>query len=131
DGYSAVVASSAGTLTSYDASNGNLYWSHDGLTGNTIPSPVAHDSLVVVGAGEGRTGDPKASARSNCCLRLVQKDGAPSYEMVWEGEKGTASYASPLIHNGCVYLVTRVGIVYCVDLQTGKENFAQRIDGSC
>jgi outer membrane protein assembly factor BamB len=126
-----VLVSSNGSLTSYDAETGKRLWALEKLTGNLIPSPVVVDGLVVVGAGEsGLTSDRKA-ARSNCCVRLTVTDGEPGYEVVWRGKKAVCHHASPLVHRGCVYLVTRVGVLHCLDLSTGREHYAERLGGTC
>jgi outer membrane protein assembly factor BamB len=131
-GRTVVVVSSTGSVAGYDARDGALLWERDDLAGNTIASANVAGDLIVVGAGLGRMGlDPKKAARSNCCLKMVQKDGRPSVEMCWTAEKVTSSFASPLIHRGHAYFVSEQGVVYCLDIATGAQRFAERIDGPC
>lgn len=123
------VLASGGTLTAYDAATGKELASLDGLTGNTIPSPTAAGDLVAVGAGENRMKpDPAASAKSNCLVRFGAKDGKPGFEPVWSGKKAVSHHASPLVHKGHVYFVTKLGLVHCLDLKTGEERYAERLD---
>jgi hypothetical protein len=93
---------------------------------------VAGD-LIVVGASAGARmkSDPTAIAKSNCCLRLLEKDGRPTYEVCWTAAKATASYATPLAHRGYVYFVNSVGVVYCLEQATGKPVYTERIEGEC
>ncbi len=44
---------------------------------------------------------------------------------------GISNYATPLGYEGVAYFVNQVGVVYAHDLATGKELFAERIDGAC
>ncbi|QEL15107.1 outer membrane protein assembly factor BamB family protein [Limnoglobus roseus] len=132
DGKPAVLVSSSGSLTAYDATTGKELVSLSDLVGNTIPSPAVVGDLVVLGAGENRTEpDLAASAKSNCCLRLVVKGDKTSFEPVWDGKKAISHHASPLVHKGHAYFVTKTGLVHCVDLKTGAEHYAERLDNPC
>ncbi|AWM38540.1 outer membrane biogenesis protein BamB [Gemmata obscuriglobus] len=125
----AVLASGGGTLTAYDAATGKELAALDGLTGNTIPSPTAAGDLIAVGAGENRMKpDLKASAKSNCLVRFGARDGRPAFEPVWNGTKAVSHHASPVVHQGHVYFVTKLGLVHCLDLKTGAERYAERLD---
>ncbi len=46
-------------------------------------------------------------------------------------EEATANFASPLVHRGLVYFVSKVGIAYCLDAATGAEKWRQRIGSEC
>jgi len=127
-----IVVSSNGSVAGYDTNNGKQLWEMDGLSGNTIPSASVAGNIVLIGAGVGRMGgDAAAAAKSNCCLKLVEKDGKPSFEKCWTAEKATASYATPLAYRDHAYFVNAVGVVFCIDLTTGKEVYAERIDSAC
>lgn len=123
-----VLVSSNGSLTSYDAGSGKELWMLDGLAGNLIPSPTITGDVVVVGAGQGGfTFDRQAAAKSNCAVRLTMEGGKPGYKVLWRGDKAVAHHASPVVHQGCIYLLTRVGVLYCRDLETGKELYVERV----
>jgi outer membrane protein assembly factor BamB len=127
-----VLASGGGTLTAYDAASGKELATLEGLVGNNIPSPVVLGNVIVLGAGENRMKpDPAASAKSNCCVRLTAKGEKATFETVWDGKKAICQHASPLVHQSHVYFVTKAGIVHCVDLNTGEERYAERLDNQC
>ena len=132
DGKSAVLISSSGTLDAYDAATGKLLATLGGFVGNNIPSPAVVGDLVVLGAGENRMKpDAAASAKSNCCVRLTIKNDAISFEPVWNGKKAISQHASPLVHNGRAYFVTKSGLVHCIDMKSGEELYAERVDNPC
>jgi outer membrane protein assembly factor BamB len=132
DGKPTVLVSSSGSLDAYDAATGKEIASLNGLVGNNIPSPAVSGNLIVLGAGENRMKpDTFASAKSNCCVRLTVKGDKISFEPVWYGKKALCQHASPLIYKGHVYFVTKTGIVHCVDLNTGEERYAERLDNQC
>jgi outer membrane protein assembly factor BamB len=131
-GRPAVLVSSSGSLDAYDAATGKELASLDGLVGNNIPSPAVAGDIVVLGAGENRMKpDLAASAKSNCCVRLAVKDDKLTFEPVWDGKKAICQHASPLVHRGHAYFVTKAGLVHCVDLKTGEERYAERLDNPC
>lgn len=128
-----IIASSAGTVTGYAADTGKELWKLDNVLGNTIPSASVVGDRVLFGGGAGRSKEatPPAGAKSNGCLKLVSKDGKPTFEAVWAAKAGVSNYATPLGYDGAAYFVNQVGVVYAHDLTTGKELFAERVDGAC
>lgn len=127
-----IIVSSRGTVDGYQGLTGKLLWTHSGISGNTIPSASVYQDTILIGASTDRRNPnaEKASA-SNCCLKLVTKDGKPTYEVLWKADKAVSYYCTPLAYEGCAYFVNKVGVVYCLDLQTGKQHFAQRLSGPC
>jgi len=131
-GKPAVVVSSSGSLDAYDATTGKELATLDGFVGNNIPSPAVSGDVIVVGAGENRMKpDLSASAKSNCCVRLEVRGDKISFEPVWDGKKAISHHASPLVYQRHAYFVTKTGIVHCVDLRTGEERYAERLDNPC
>ena len=125
-----VIVSSNGTVDGYDAQTGRRLWSCEGISGNTIPSATVVGDRVYVGAGVGRGESGESAAASNCCLRIAPET-AEGYEVLWKAENAVCSYMSPLVHRGCVYYVNSVGVVYCLDAETGQEHYAKRLGGAC
>lgn len=120
-GVAQVVVSSGGAVDGYGAASGEPLWSQDGLTGNSIPSPVVVGDCVYVGARLGRQGgDVAAVSRSNCCLRVRRDEGGFTVETDWEAKKVLSHYASPLIVGGSVYYVNNVGVLFRLDAETGQ-----------
>jgi outer membrane protein assembly factor BamB len=50
-------------------------------------------------------------------------------DVLWRAENATAHFASPLVHDGCVYLVNKPGFLYCLDLATGRELWTAKLNG--
>jgi outer membrane protein assembly factor BamB len=131
-GKSLIVISSNGSVQGYDAGDGRLLWTLDGITGNTLPSVSVAGNRLMVGAGEARGNSSVTQiGNSNCCLQLTHNEGVFGCEVAWSAGHATASYATPIAHRGCAYFVNKVGVIYCFDLATGKQHYAKRIDGPC
>ncbi len=128
-----VITSSADTVDAYDADTGNELWQIDGLQGNHIPSASVIGDKVFIGSTTmyGGATDENAVAGSNCCIQLTTKRGKPSYEVRWGAERANSYYSTPLAFAGYVYFVNKVGVLYCVDQETGKQLFAKRIGNPC
>jgi outer membrane protein assembly factor BamB len=85
-----------------------------------ISSPVATDGMLVV-----------PTARGGLIVALKQgakgtiKAGSPFEQ--WRNLKGAPDVPSPLVHDGLVYLQGAIGVLSCVDAQTGKEYYQERL----
>lgn len=127
-----IIVSAKGTVTGYQGLTGELLWTLTAISGNTIPSASIFEDYVLIGAAtDRRNPDAAKASESNCCLKLVTKDGKPSYEIIWKAEKAVSYYCTPLAYEGCAYFVNKVGVVYCLDLRTGKQLYAERLSGPC
>lgn len=129
-----VVVSSNGSVAGYDPATGKQTWELTGFGGNTLPSAAAGGGFVVVGGGKGRDSgggkDDANSAVGTAAVRLPA-DGKPDYVIAWKAPQVNAHYATPLVADGRAYLVNPVGVVHCLDLKTGKEQYAERTAGPC
>ena len=45
---------------------------------------------------------------------------------MWQADKATSSFGSPVVVDERAYFVNRVGVVFCLDLETGKAVFNGR-----
>ncbi|TWU07628.1 outer membrane protein assembly factor BamB family protein [Stieleria varia] len=128
-----VITSSADTVDAFDAQSGESLWQLGGLQGNHIPSASVVGDRVFVGSTTmyGGASDETATAASNCCIKLTMVDGKPGYEVLWGAERANSYYSTPLAFAGYVYYVNKVGVLYCINDQTGEQVFAKRIGNPC
>ncbi len=128
-----VVTSSADTVDAYDAATGDSLWQLDGLQGNHIPSASVVGDDIFVGSTTmyGGATDENVTAGSNCCIKLTSEGGKPSYEVRWGAERANSYYSTPLAFAGYVYYVNKVGVLYCIDQETGRQRFAKRFGNPC
>lgn len=121
-GRAQIVISTNGRVAAYDTASGKEIWVVNGLKNNTIPSPSVSDDLVVIGSTD---------KGSNLAVRLGGAGDITDKQIAWRATNATALHASPLVYQGRVYFVNRVGVVFCLDLQTGAEIWNTRIEGDC
>jgi outer membrane protein assembly factor BamB len=117
-----VIVSSGGSVEAYDAEQGKQTWIVTGLKGNHIPSPSIENNVVVVGSGD---------KGANVAIRFDNAGNDTKTQISWHASEATAYFNSPLIYRGRVYFINKVGVVYCLDLNTGEELWKTRIGGEC
>ena len=128
-----VIVSSAGTVDGYDPAAGKLLWTYADVGGNTgtTPLPVGQDQFLIA-ASPGRSGENSEGAKkSNALLKVTPEGDSWKVEKIWAAAEATPSWASPFVHQGFAYWVNRVGVVYCIDVATGEQKYAQRTKQSC
>lgn len=121
-GKSQIIITANGEVAAYETQTGNLLWFVKGLKGNAIPSPSVSGDLVVIGSSD---------KGLNIAIRLGGSGDVTNTHVVWRAQEATANFASPLIHQGRVYFVNKVGVAFCLDLQTGEEIWRSRVGGEC
>jgi outer membrane protein assembly factor BamB len=117
-----ILVSISGGVAAYDAANGQQLWSVGGLKGNNIPSPSVDSEQGVVVAGSSDKG-------MNVAIKLGGAGDVTASHLLWRAQEATANFSSPLIHQGHVYFVNKVGVAFCLDLQTGEERWRTRLGG--
>ena len=117
-----LIVSSNGDVECFDARSGERRWFLNGLEGNTVASPSADGDIIVVASSK---------KKSNLAIRSGGRGDIAESHVLWRADDALSSFGSPLIHDGEVYFVNRAGIARSLDLETGEENWATRIGGSC
>jgi outer membrane protein assembly factor BamB len=108
----------AGQINSYDPASGAELWSC-GWSGPRSASTVAFTKDRVFATTDGET----------IC---VQGDGAGDVtgdHLLWRQKKGASDIPSPLYHDGRLYLVNDKGLASCLDGESGKVVWNERLQG--
>ena len=133
EGKPQVIISSAGSVDGYDPTTGQQLWTFTDVGGNTATTPLAAGpNQFLIAASPGRSGENSAGAnKSNALMKVTREGDAWKPEIVWRSAEATPSWASPFVHQVFAYWVNRVGVVYCIDVATGEQKYAQRTKQSC
>jgi outer membrane protein assembly factor BamB len=122
-GVKQVIVSASTKTRAYDFTSGALIWETAGLGTNVIPSPVAVDDMVIVMSGHR---NPNLQA-----IKLGRTgDLAGSDAIAWTNERGNSYSASPVLHDGKIYILTDNGMLSCFDARTGKPHYHQQRIGA-
>lgn len=123
-GRSQVVVSSGGTVTGYDAADGSPLWQVNDVVGNSLPSPTPVGNGLLIAARLPEFGSAADAAKSNLCLEIAEDQ---TVQVKWRAQRMTADYASPVTIDDCVYVIDKLGILYCLDLETGETHYTERL----
>ena len=113
-----VIISASQKVCAYDLETGRLIWEAAGLGQNTIPAPVAADGMTWVMSG---------FRNPNLMAIRLGRDGdlTGSDAVVWQNQRGNSYSASPVLHDGKLYVLTDSGMLSCFDAKTGKPYYHQ------
>ena len=125
DGKAQVITTGTNRVRSYDLETGELLWDGDGLTANSIPSPVAAGEYVYLMSGF------RGSAFRAVHLTDATGDITDSDAVVWEYNRDTPYVPSPLLYKGVIYfLKSNNGILTAVETSMGQAYYGpQRLEG--
>ncbi len=122
NGHQQIIVSISGAVKTYDADQGQVIWSVNGLKGNNIPSPTLALEQNFVIAGSSDKG-------MNVAIKLGGDGDVTATHIAWRAQEATAYFASPLVHQGLAYFVNKIGVAFCLDLRTGEERWRERLGG--
>ena len=125
DGKPQVITTGTNRVRSYDLETGKLLWEGDGLTANSIPSPVAADGIAYLMSGF------RGSELRAVQLAKAMGDISDSEAIVWEHGRDTPYVPSPLLYGNILYfLKSNDGIISAFDTKTGKAYYGpKRLQG--
>jgi outer membrane protein assembly factor BamB len=124
---------SGNTTRSYDPATGKVLWEMAGQRDGARSTPTADENLLFVGTGGGMGGaGPLVAIRAGASGDITLASGETSSEHVaWSIDRSGPTMASPLLVDGCLYVVTdRGGICKCYDAATGKLHYEERVPGA-
>jgi len=117
-----IVISSNGTCEAIDAKSGEQLWLVENLEGNTVPSATVTKELIVVGSSQ---------PGFNLAIRRGGSGNVTNSHIRWRSGEATATFSSPLVYAGHVYMVNRTGVAFCLNAADGETVWKHRLGGSC
>lgn len=119
-----IVVNATGRVRGYDLETGDVLWESDGMTVNTIPSPVYDDGMVYVTSGF------RGSALQAIRLSEASGDITDSEAIAWSYDRDTPYVPSPLLYKNALYFIkVNSGILSCFNATTGERYYGpQRLE---
>jgi outer membrane protein assembly factor BamB len=107
-----------GGVHAFKARTGEKVWTYVFGAADINCSPVVDGDLVYIGHGDDNT-DTSAQGRVICLDGSQVKDGKP--KLVWKVDGIKAKFASPVLHDGLLYVTDDLANLFCLDAKTGKR----------
>ncbi len=125
-GQNQLVVSGSDHVNAYDLLTGKQIWVSDGLTidspfGRVIASPTSFGDVVVA-----TSGNPAGAGKGNV-IAVRAGRGDVSDAKLWTHGQSTPDSSSPVCIDGKVYALADAGIASCIDLETGKVDWTERL----
>src|SRR5262249_37525234 len=112
-----------GSVYAIKVRTGEPVWSFPVSLRPLNASPVVAGNYVYIGHGEESPGS-NIQGRFVCLDAGAIDQGRP--KLVWEKEGLVARYASPIIHDGKVYVPDESCTLFCLDAKSGKQFWKYR-----
>jgi outer membrane protein assembly factor BamB len=126
-----IIIASTGGITAYDPSTGDTRWSKQWPFSNkplrVVSSPLlCANHVMLVSSGDGG-GD-----RDTIALKLPSGDttGTREASLLWQKTRDVPYVTCLLEQQGHLFFVADKGVASCLDLNTGKERWSQRLSGN-
>ncbi len=115
-----IFSSTSHGVTAVDAETGQVNWElPDVFQDRCVGSPFVAGETVFATYGHGTVGD----------LCLAVRPGASGPEVLYEVKRGVPLVPTPLVAGQRLYLWTDAGIVSCLDADTGRVIWQERVAG--
>ena len=120
DGNLELVISQQDIIRGFDPNTGTELWSCEGILDYVVPTPVVVDGVAYCNGGK----EYRAFA-----VRLGGRGEVTKSHKLWETKIG-AYVASPVVHQGHMYLMKEIGVLQVFDIKTGEVVSRERVKGS-
>jgi outer membrane protein assembly factor BamB len=119
-------------IRSYNPADGKVLWELKREAGAQMTyvtaTPVANQKMLYVGAGShSPLWAVKAGASGDISL---QAGDARNAGIAWSNFKAGPPMSSPLLYKDYLYVVMQNGILMCLDAESGKEIYRERLKGA-
>ncbi|MFK8113109.1 MAG: PQQ-binding-like beta-propeller repeat protein [Rubripirellula sp.] len=118
-----LVCSASGKIIAVDPKNGQLLWEFAEIANNTSCTPIPISTgKFLIGASDGR-GEASAGsgAAFNGVVEVKRKENGFSVAFVWNAEKASCSFGSPVVAGDTVCIVNRAGVLYQLNAKNGDR----------
>lgn len=106
-------------VDAYDTADGSLLWTLDGFEGAFVASPTLVPNGAIIASGN----------KGHTAAIRFGPDSKAVPEIVWRAEEAASYFSSPLLHRSRAYMVNKVGVAFCLDVESGREIWRSRLEG--
>ena len=119
-GLSQLIAPAAVATESLDPLTGKLLWTVSTGGMNASARPIYGHGLVFITNGMGRMS----------AVRPEGKGALPEKNIAWASKRGVPKKSSLILDGKLLFMVSDLGVASCVDAETGKAHWTERLGGN-
>jgi outer membrane protein assembly factor BamB len=119
-----LVCSASGKIIGVEPESGTRLWEFTDIANNTSCTPVpVSTGRFLIGASDGRGEESVGTgAASNGVVEVKRREGdGYAVSFLWNAEKASSSFGSPIVAAGTACVVNRAGVLYRLNAETGKR----------
>lgn len=117
-----LILTGMGEVCSYEPATGKLIWSCTGPAEVTGCTPACSDRLVFASGGY--------PEKELLAIRADATGDVTKSHVVWRTGKGVTYVPSPIYHAGHLYVVNDSGVAMCVEAESGRQVWQDRLAGA-
>lgn len=118
-----VVSTGAYVVMGYDADTGRELWKVRFKGYSIVPSPICGLGMAFVSTGFEPT--------QLWAVRLGGQGDVTDTHVAWKLTSRMPDMASPVLVEDCLYCVNEAGVVSCIEAQTGRVVWDERVTSTC
>ncbi len=115
-----LITNGSNFIRGYNPANGTELWRLGGSSKITAPTPIFHDTLIVVASG-------RAPERPIFVIKTGSNGNIGPDQLAWSKMRRGPYMPTPVIVEGKLYVIGNGGTFGCYDLKNGDEFFYLRI----
>jgi outer membrane protein assembly factor BamB len=115
----AVVVETAGTISAVNLADGKLLWSTNFATRYNASTPMVEGEVLYYGG----------SSQPTTAVKLTREGEKVEGKELWTNRDSSVIYNTPVIKDGLMFGLSEPNDVFCIDVQTGKSLWSQRLGG--
>ncbi len=119
-GLTQLIAPAAVATESLDPLTGKLLWTVSTGGMNASARPIYGHGLVFITNGMGRMS----------AVRPEGKGALPEKNIAWASKRGVPKKSSLILDGKLLFMVSDLGVASCVDAETGKAHWTERLGGN-
>ncbi len=121
-----LVAAGPDTVIAYEPTTGDVLWRVQGIGGSFSSSITYDDERVYFGNSGPMSRGPLVAVPRDASglLDLKAEEPAP---IAWKVGRAGPGFASPIAHDGLIYIVASTNILTCHEAATGKQVYKERL----
>jgi outer membrane protein assembly factor BamB len=106
----------------------------DDVGGNTAATPIdlGDGEFLVSSLIRPADGPAENAATSNRKMNIIREGDRWELQTSWIAESARGGFCSPIADAECCYWLNPVGVLFCLDRESGREHYARRLScGPC